>query len=90
MTDLIKMFDEILGKARETPTNKKSNKKIFTHKHCIAMIKLGWKAIGCKKIDNEESDGVVITWAREDNNLEMPLSFSEQCLWIKYMETNHE
>jgi hypothetical protein len=88
MNDILKIFDGLLHDAQAKSKHKPPDQKIFTYKHCIALVQSGWRAVRSRKI-GDGSDGVMITWSKDGhNNLEMPLAFSEQCLWVKYMENN--
>ena len=83
MDDLFNILDGIFGmsKATQKPLNPDDFKK---WKHCVALAKLGWKATDNKK---EENSDITITWQKEGKkDLQIRLSFTEQCLWLEYME----
>lgn len=85
MDDLIKMADSVIKYSRaqyETNEVKYSNSR---WKYCVAMIKCGWEAYHTENISN--SDDVIIKWRKEGrDDVSIQLSFTEQCMWLKYME----
>ena len=87
MNDLIKVLSDLMVEARKKAAFTPTSQKMFTWKHCVVLAKAGWKATEYKKIGNEDSDGIMVIWKKNGHkDLGMPLSFAEQCKWIKYME----
>jgi len=81
--DLIDMLEGMLSISRVSQTNTDVN-KFIKWKKCVALSALGWKAVESKK---EGNSYITITWKKEGReDLQISLSFTEQCLWLDYME----
>jgi len=47
----------------------------------------GWKAIEYVKVSEPDCDNIIVTWRKEgEEEIKLRLSFTEQCLWLEYME----
>ena len=56
-------------------------------KHCVILYKSGWKPSKFQKTTNPETDDIVIIWEKaEQKDIHMKLSWTEQCLWLQYLE----
>jgi len=56
-------------------------------KYCVALAAKGWKASECVKVSEPDCDDIIVTWRKEgEEEIKLRLSFTEQCLWLEYME----
>lgn len=80
LEDIIKMAQGSINKANE----QRVAKRIHRWKFCVALAADGWKAIETKKAPK---DDIIIIWAKEGkSNVEIVLNFTEQRLWLDYMQ----
>jgi hypothetical protein len=81
--DLINILDGFIKAAQgKQPTQDSTDFKNW--KQCVVLAKLGWKAEYKK---DTQSDNVTIMWRKEGKpDLNIILSFTEQCLWLEYLE----
>jgi hypothetical protein len=87
---LIDMADNIIQHSRNSySVNCKYKNNHW--KNCVILAKLGWKAYHFKYLPTDTDDDVIIKWRKEGkDDIKIRLSFTEQCLWLKYMESENE
>jgi len=60
-------------------------------KYCVALAAKGWEAYDFEYVPTEKADDTIIKWRKEgEKDVAIRLTFTEQCLWIKYMEQQKE
>ena len=60
-------------------------------KYCVALAERGWKAHDYEYVPTDTNDDVIIKWRKEGEvEVKVRLSFTEQCLWIKYLEQKEQ
>jgi len=56
-------------------------------KYCVALSERGWEAYDYKTLPSETEDEIIIKWRKEGEvEIDVRLSFTEQCKWLRYME----
>lgn len=56
-------------------------------KYCVALAARDWEAYDFEYVPTETDDDTIIKWRKEgEDDIDVRLSFTEQCLWLKYME----
>ena len=84
MDDMLGGLEEIL-KNLENNLNRPKRKKSIKHwKACAILLENGWK---CVKTDSDPDtkNAIILTWAKEDKQHRIKLSFIEQQLWLNYL-----
>jgi len=91
MDDLYKMFDGLVSQSAQNYSNTQGTRESGKWKYCVALAKLGWEAFGFDTIESQTENEVVIKWRKKGKeNVHIKLGFTDQCLWIKYMEQERE
>lgn len=87
---LDKIADMVDGLVKQSGESYRQNGPKYSHerwKYCVALSERGWKAYDFKVLPSETEDEVIIKWRKEGEvEIEVRLSFTEQCKWIQYME----
>jgi hypothetical protein len=92
VSDFIKMFDGFIESSKQTSGFYNQKDKLSTRwKYCVALSKLGWKANKCEKVNEQDLEDVIVTWSKEgQKDISIRLSWTEQCLWLEYLESEKE
>lgn len=85
---ILELLSSVSGKSYEHNSMKKISNK---WKICVALSKSGWKLSnwrqGMTKYLGMPTDEVIATWSKDgENDIDINLSFTDQCLWLEYME----
>jgi len=84
MNDLLNLIDDMIsskniGGFRGHPYGR--------WKYCVALSKCGWEAYSFETTKGDDNDNMVIFWRKEgEDDIRLPLSFTDQRLWIEYMQ----
>jgi len=92
MSDVYKIFDGIIESSKQNSGfYQKQSQSVIQWKHCVILHKLGWKVNGFQKTEDLNIDDVIIIWEKEgQKNIHIRLSWTEQCLWLEYLEHRQE
>ena len=91
MDDFIKMFGGFIESSKQTTNFYNKSRPLSRWKHCVALSKLGWQATKCEKVSNTDLDDIIVTWTKEgQKDIQIRLSWTEQCLWLEYLEKDKE
>ena len=88
MSDFFSVIDDLV-KASQQGQEQQPSRKTNRWKYCVALAAKGWKAYECRRVYGEDHycDDVIVKWRKEgEKEIEIRLSFTEQCLWLEYME----
>jgi hypothetical protein len=88
MDDLIKAMETFIHKSTQTYNNwPYANKaKIKNWRICAALIEDGWECVG-GETPEEDVNAITMIWRKEGREeKKVTLSFTEQQLWVKYLE----
>lgn len=81
------LLDGLINKSRATYDSTAPKYEHNRWKYCVALAKCGWKAYDFEPIKSDTSDAVIIKWRKEGKkDVNITLSFTEQQMWLKYME----
>ena len=84
--DLIDLIDGLI-KSSQNKAIPRDPKEFKNWKYCVALAKLGWSS-ECKK---DNSDNLLVIWKKEGkSDIQIKLSFIEQCLWLEYLQKSKE
>lgn len=87
---LDKITDMMDGLAQQSGESYRQNGHKYSNnrwKYCVALAERGWEAYDFKSISSETEDEVIIKWRKEGEvEINVRLSFTEQCEWLRYME----
>ena len=91
MDECVKSFQNLIAQSFqnfETAQGVNPHKAKFNRwKYCVALAARGWKAYSAERIGDPEQDDILVKWRKEgEKDIEIRLSFTEQCLWLEYME----
>ena len=85
-----KLTDMIDGLVKQSGESHQQNGQKYDHnrwKYCVALSDNGWKAYDFKALSSETEDEIIIKWRKEGEvEIDVILSFTEQCKWLQYME----
>lgn len=88
---LVDFADSIVQHSRSSYSSNCKKYKNNRWKNCIILAKLGWKACHFEYLPTDTDDDVIIKWQKKGkDDIKIKLSFTEQCLWLKYMESKNE
>jgi len=91
MDGLIDFLNGVVGQAAQSYTANGPKAPNNRWKYCVALAKRGWKAYDYEYVPTETNDDVIIKWRKEGEvEIKVRLSFTEQCLWIKYLEQKEQ
>ena len=88
MEDFLDLLNDFV-KSSQNAQSQLPKRKMHRWKYCVALAAKGWKAHNCIKVKDDDPfhDDVVVVWRKEgEEEIEIRLSFTEQCLWLEYME----
>jgi hypothetical protein len=87
---LDQIADLIDGLMKQSGEAYRHNSQVYSNtrwKYCVALAERGWEAYDFKPIPSETEDEVIIKWRKEGEvEINVRLSFTEQCLWLRHME----
>jgi len=87
MEDIVDFLGNIVGQVSESYAANGPKYPNNKWKYCVALAARGWKASDYEYVPNDTDDDVIITWRKEgEEEIKIRLSFTEQCLWLKYLE----
>lgn len=75
--------------------NKKNATSMGKHtigrwKYCVELAKLGWEAYAFEQVPSQTEEQVIIKWRKEGlEEIHLKMGFTDQCLWIQYLERKH-
>ena len=88
---LFRMFDGLVSQSAQKFAQSQQGVKHQNWKYCVALAKLGWEAYGFEAVPSKTEDEVIIKWRKEGKeDIHVKLSFTEQRLWIRYMQEQKE
>lgn len=89
MDSIIQIMDGLIKQSQANYQNNGPKYSNSRWKYCVALSKCGWKATDATPVKN--TDEVVIKWQKEGKSeLSIRLSFTEQCMWLRYLEETNE
>jgi len=87
MDGIVDFLNDMVGKAGQSYAANGPKYSTNRWKYCVALAERGWKAHAYEYVPTDTDDDVIIKWKKEGEvEIKVRLSFTEQCLWIKYLE----
>lgn len=86
--DFLELIGGLVKQSCGTSTSSTSQSSNHRWKHCVALAARGWKAYDFEAVPSEDGlqDDVIIKWKKEGVELDVKLSFTEQQLWLNYLD----